>query len=70
MRCTLQRPVHCVTMSVSGAVPVPPFWGAYVLVKRKTHGRMQSLLQVELYTNMAGGCERIFKTPIPPAYAR
>ncbi|GIL49210.1 hypothetical protein Vafri_5346 [Volvox africanus] len=26
--------------------------------------------QVELYTNCAGGCERIFKTPIPPAYAR
>ncbi|KAG2502086.1 hypothetical protein HYH03_000578 [Edaphochlamys debaryana] len=26
--------------------------------------------QVELYTNMAGGCERIFKTPIPPAYTR
>ena len=26
--------------------------------------------QVTLYVNMAGACERIYKTPIPPAYTR
>ena len=32
--------------------------------------RSQIELEVSLYVNMAGACERIYKTPIPPAYTR